>query len=329
MPSGLKADLLKALSEVKKDSTRNLSGKAIQIIAKHVPYFVGGAADLEPSTKTLIKDSPDIQANQFVGRNIRFGVREHAMGSAVNGLAYSRCWFPYGSTFLVFSDYMRPTVRLAALSHLQALFIFTHDSFWVGEDGPTHQPIEHVQSLRLIPNLQLFRPADGVEVAMSYMAALESKSTPSVMIFTRQDLPAVQRSSKCTAEDVLKGGYVATEAASPKVAIVATGSEVWVAQEAAKTLSAQGISTMVVSMPCVELFLKQPAAYRDSVLPKGVRRVVVEAGTTVGWERVVGSEALLLGINHYGASAPGGLLAEKFGLTPATVADKVKQWASA
>ncbi len=323
VPSGLKGELLKSLGEIKKDSTRNLSGKAIQIIAKHVPYFVGGSADLEPSTKTLIKDTTEIQAGKFAGRNIRFGVREHAMGAAVNGLAYQQCWFPFGSTFLVFSDYMRPTIRLAALSHLQSLFIFTHDSFWVGEDGPTHEPIEQVQSLRLIPHVNVYRPADGVEVAMSYMSALENKSTPSVMIFTRQDLPIVARPSSATPEDVLKGGYVVTEAASPDVVLVATGSEVWVAQEAATKLGAKGVKARVVSMPCVELFLKQPAQYRDSVLPKGVRRVSIEAGTTVGWERIAGSDGLLIGIDHYGASAPGGLLAEKFGFTPDQVVGKI------
>jgi len=329
IPSGLKGELLKSLGDVKKDSTRNLSGKAIQVIAKHVPYFIGGSADLEPSTKTYIKDSPDIQANAFSGRNIRFGVREHGMGGAVNGLAYTRSWIPFGATFLVFSDYMRPTVRLAAISHLQSLFIFTHDSFWVGEDGPTHQPIEHIQSLRLIPNTYVYRPADGMEVAMTYMAALESKSAPSVMLFTRQDLPLLERPKGFVPEDILKGAYVVSDAEKPQVVFVATGSEVWVAVESAKQLAQKGIQARVVSMPCVELFLKQPEAYRAALLPKGVKRVLIEAGTTVGWERVVGSDALLLGINHYGASAPGGLLAEKFGFTPPTVIEKVTKWLGA
>jgi len=329
IPSGLKGELLKSSGDVKKDSTRNLSGKAIQVIAKHVPYFIGGSADLEPSTKTYIKDSPDIQANAFSGRNIRFGVREHGMGGAVNGLAYTRSWIPFGATFLVFSDYMRPTVRLAAISHLQSLFIFTHDSFWVGEDGPTHQPIEHIQSLRLIPNTYVYRPADGMEVAMTYMAALESKSAPSVMLFTRQDLPLLERPKGFVPEDILKGAYVVTDAEKPQVVFVATGSEVWVAVESAKQLAQKGIQARVVSMPCVELFLKQPEAYRAALLPKGVKRVLIEAGTTVGWERVVGSDALLLGINHYGASAPGGLLAEKFGFTPPTVIEKVTKWLGA
>jgi len=329
IPSGLKGELLKSLGDVKKDSTRNLSGKAIQVIAKHVPYFIGGSADLEPSTKTYIKDSPDIQANAFSGRNIRFGVREHGMGGAVNGLAYTRSWIPFGATFLVFSDYMRPTVRLAAISHLQSLFIFTHDSFWVGEDGPTHQPIEHIQSLRLIPNTYVYRPADGMEVAMTYMAALESKSAPSVMLFTRQDLPLLERPKGFVPEDILKGAYVVSDAEKPQVVFVATGSEVWVAVESAKQLAQKGILARVVSMPCVVLFLKQPEAYRAALLPKGVKRVLIEAGTTVGWERVVGSDALLLGINHYGASAPGGLLAEKFGFTPPTVIEKVTKWLGA
>jgi transketolase len=329
IPSGLKNDLIKTLGESKKDSTRNLSGKAIQVIAKHIPYFIGGSADLEPSTKTLIKDSPDVQAPAFVGRNLRFGVREHGMGGAVNGLAYTRSWIPYGSTFLVFSDYMRPTVRLAAISHLQSLFIFTHDSFWVGEDGPTHQPIEHIQSLRLIPNTYVYRPADGLEVAMSYMAALETKNAPSVLLFTRQDLPVLERPKNFVPEDVLKGAYVVVEAEKPEVVIVATGSEVWVAVDAAKQLGAKGKSVRVVSMPCAELFLKQSASYQATLIPRSAKRVLIEAGTTVGWERIVGCDALMLGINHFGASAPGGVLAEKFGFTPPVVVEKISQWLNA
>lgn len=326
LPSGLKPELVQSLGEVKKDSTRNLSGKAIQIIAKHVPYFVGGAADLEPSTKTLIKDGGDIQAGNFGARNIRFGVREHGMAAAVNGMAYGRCWIPFGSTFLVFSDYLRPTIRVAALSHLQSLFIFTHDSFWVGEDGPTHQPIEHVQSLRLIPHVHVYRPADGLEVAMSYLSALEHKESPSVLIFTRQDLPQVERPSGFNVDDIAKGAYVVTEESAATVTLVATGSEVWLAQAAAKSLGAKGIKARVVSMPCVELFMKQPESYRNKVLPQSTKRVLLEAGTTLGWERVVGSDALLLGIDHYGASAPGKLLAEKFGFTPDAVTEKISKF---
>lgn len=326
LPAALKEELAAGLSHTKKEATRSLSGKAIQVIAKHIPWFIGGAADLEPSTKTTIKDGGEIQANQFAGKNIRFGVREHAMGAAVNGLAYCKCWAPFSATFLVFSDYMRPSMRLAALSHLQSLFVFTHDSFWVGEDGPTHEPIEHVQSLRLIPNLYVFRPADGVETGMSYYAALSLKDRPSTLIFTRQDLPPLERPSTFKADDVLKGGYVVYEGAGAKTAIVATGSEVWLAVEAAKQLEGQGVSCRVVSLPCVELFLEQPEAYRNTVLPKTMAKVSIEAGVTFGWKDILGSEALTLGIDHYGASAPGEVLAEKFGFSPESVVKKIKAW---
>lgn len=325
IPAALKEDLIKSFKEPKKDSTRNLSGAAIQIIAKHLPGFVGGSADLEPSTKTLIKDSTDIQPNAFSGKNIRFGVREHTMGSIANGLAYDQCWFPYTATFLVFSDYMRPTFRIAALSHLQTLFIFTHDSFWVGEDGPTHEPIEHIQSLRLIPNLLVFRPGDGLEVAMSYLAALQEKKRPSTLLFTRQNLNPYEREASFKPEDILKGGYVVSGSDVKDLVIVGTGSEAAVAAESAKLLAGKGIKARVVSMPCVELFLAQDQSYRDSVIPPAARKVSIEAGTTIGWERIVG-DGLKIGINHYGASAPGELLSEKFGFAPNGVAERIAGW---
>ncbi len=325
VPSALKDALVAAFKDQKKDATRNLSGKAIQVIAKHMPCFVGGAADLEPSTKTLIKDTTDIQAESFKGRNIRFGVREHGMGGIVNGLAYTRSWIPFGSTFLVFSDYLRPSVRLAAISHLQSLFIFTHDSFWVGEDGPTHEPIEHVASLRLIPNLYVYRPADGLEVAYAYYSALSQKNAPSVLIFTRQNLPPIERAAGFNNDDLLKGGYLVSGADAKDVAIVATGSELTLAVEAAKLLKAENVSARVISMPCMELFLKQDQKYREALLPKGMKAVSIEAGVTTGWERIVGS-GLKIGLDHYGASAPGEVIAEKFGFTPAKIKEKIKGW---
>ena len=326
LPAELKESLLAAFKEPKKDATRNLSGKAIQEIAKLVPGFIGGSADLEPSTKTLIKASGDIQAGEFGGKNIRFGVREHAMGAIVNGLAYGQNWFPYSATFLVFSDYMRPTIRLAALSHLQSLFIFTHDSFWVGEDGPTHEPIEQIASLRLIPNLNVFRPADGIEVAMSYYAALESKKTPSVLIFSRQNLPAIERPSSFNADDILNGAYVVTGQDVEDLTLIATGSEVWLAVEAAKLLSQEGKKARVVSMPCLEIFNKKDKTFKDKVIPPSSRRVTIEAGVTTGWQMIAGDSGLKIGIDHFGASAPGELLAEKFGFTPIQVKDKIKAW---
>ncbi len=297
------------------------------MIAKHVPAFIGGSADLEPSTKTLIKDSPDIQRDNFTGKNIRFGVREHGMGGTANGLAYTKSWIPYTATFLVFSDYMRPTLRLAALSHIQSLFIFTHDSFWVGEDGPTHEPIEHVASLRLIPNLYVWRPADGVEVAMTYWAALNKKDRPSTLIFTRQNLPPLERPPGITPDDVLRGGYIVYGVDNKDVVIVATGSEVATSVEAAKLLEKEsGMRCRVVSMPCLEAFMEQSLEYRKSVIPLSSKKVSVEAGVTMGWEQIVGSDGLTIGINHYGASAPGELLAEKFGFTPQAVKARIQAW---
>ena len=324
LPAGLKDDLLGAFKEQKSDATRNLSGKAIQVIAKHLPGFVGGSADLDPSTKTAIKDGGNVGAGSFAGKNIHFGVREHAMGSMANGLAYTRSWIPYTATFLVFSDYMRPAMRVGAISHLQALYIFTHDSFWVGEDGPTHEPIEHVMSLRLIPNMYVFRPADGIEVAMSYYAALERKDGPSSLIFSRQGLPVLERPAGWSADDVLKGGYVLKDSTNPQIQIVATGSEVGISVAAAAALETAGIATRVISMPCVELFNVQDEAYRDAVLPSNVKTVVVEAGTTIGWGSLLDRRVDTIGIDHYGASAPGNVLAEKFGFTAETVEAKIK-----
>ncbi len=324
----LKDELLAALKDGKKDATRNLSGKAIQIIAKHLPHFVGGSADLDPSTKTAIQGGGDVEKGHYGNRNLRFGVREHAMGSMVNGLAYTQSWIPYSATFLVFSDYMRPVMRVAAISHLQSLYIFTHDSFWVGEDGPTHEPIEHVMSLRLIPGMNVYRPADGVEVAMCYYSALERKKGPSTLIFTRQNLPALERPATFTPDDVLKGAYIVHEPTNPKAVVVATGSEVGTAVEAAKALGSEGHAVRVVSMPCAELYKAQDAAFKAKLLPDGMPVVVVEAGTTVGWTSIIGKDALVLGIDHYGASAPGELLCEKFGFSTAAVKAKIGAYIS-
>ena len=322
----LKDELLAAFKEPKKDATRNLSGKAIQIISKHVPSFIGGSADLDPSTKTAVSGGGDLEHDNFKGLNLRFGVREHAMGSAANGLAYTQAWIPYTATFLVFSDYMRPAMRVGAISHLQALYIFTHDSFWVGEDGPTHEPIEHTMSIRLIPNMHVFRPADGVEVAMSYWAALNRKNGPSTLLFSRQNLPALTRPASFSPDDVLKGAYALNDVAQPKLVIVATGSEVGAAVEAAAALEAEGTPTRVVSMPCVELYKVQSATFKEALLPKNVPTVVVEAGTTIGWSNLLGRDLLAIGIDHYGASAPGEVLCEKFGFTAKAVKEKISAW---
>jgi len=326
LDSKLKDELLAALKEPKKDATRNLSGKAIQIISKHVPSFIGGSADLDPSTKTAVSGGGDVEHENYGGLNIRWGVREAAMGSASNGLAYTQAWIPYTATFLVFSDYMRPAMRVGAISHLQALYIFTHDSFWVGEDGPTHEPIEHTMSLRIIPNMHVFRPADGVEVAMSYYAALNRKNGPASLLFSRQNLVPLTRPASFSPDDVLKGAYALNEVAQPKVIIVATGSEVGAAVEAAQALEAEGTPTRVVSMPCVELFKAQSDVFKAALLPKGVPTVVVEAGTTIGWSNLLGRDLLAIGIDHYGASAPGEVLCEKFGFTGKAVKEKIQGW---
>ena len=322
VPSELQDELLAVFADKKKDATRNLSHAALQVIAKHVPAFIGGSADLEPSTKTLIKNESDVQAPEYLGKNIRFGVREHAMGAACNGLAYTGHWIPYSATFLVFSDYLRPVMRLAALSHLQSLFIFTHDSFWVGEDGPTHQPIEHTQSLRLIPNLNVFRPADGEEVALCYMAALHAKDRPSAFILTRQGVPHLEKEGDV--KDVLKGAYCVQGAANNDVVLLATGSEVALAVEAASLLANDGVSVKVVSMPCVELFLEQDASYQRALLPESATVISIECGVTSGWERFTGSKGLCIGRDAYGASGPGAELAEKFGFTGSQIAKRVK-----
>lgn len=323
----LKSDLIAAFKDAKKDATRNYSGKAIQVIAKHVPGFIGGSADLDPSTKTAISGGGAVQKDNYSGKNLHFGVREHAMGSIVNGLASTGMWIPYSATFLVFSDYMRPVMRLASLSHLQSLFIFTHDSFWVGEDGPTHEPIEHVMSMRLIPKLHVLRPADGLEVAMCYYAALTRKDGPSTLVFTRQNVTPLERPAGFKPEDILRGAYTVLDTANPKAVLVATGSEVGAAVEAAKKLEGEGKPLRVVSMPCAERYAEQDAAYKESVLPGELPRITFEAGRTIGWESIVGGSVLTLGIDHYGASAPGELLAEKFGFTAEKLRERIlKGW---
>jgi transketolase len=246
------------------------------------------------------------------------------MGAVVNGMGLYGCFIPYGATFLVFSDYCRPTIRLSALMNLQTLYIFTHDSFFVGEDGPTHQPIEHVASLRLIPNVQVIRPADGVETAMMWVSALQHTTGPTAFILTRQKLPVIVRAADFKAADVLKGGYVIVAPAAADVVIMASGSEVHVAVEAAATLAATGIQVRIVSVPCMEQFMAQPQSYRDAVLPAGVPRVAFEAGRGESWGRLIGCDGLFIGIEHFGASAPDKVLAEQFGFTAPQVAETIK-----
>ena len=322
LPANLAEELIAAVAG-KDGATRALSGAVLQKAAALIPAIAGGSADLAPSNNSDIKGSPSVQADAFGGRNLHFGIREHAMGAVVNGMALYGCFIPYGATFLVFSDYCRPSVRLSALMGLKAIYIFTHDSFFVGEDGPTHQPIEHVASLRLIPGLQVYRPADGLETALAWTAALQYDG-PTALILTRQKLPVIARPADCGTADVLKGGYlVAAPEGTADVVIMASGSEVHVAVEAAAMLATSGIKSRIVSVPSLETLQAQPQAYRDALLPAGVPRVAFEAGRGESWGRLIGCDGLFIGIDHFGASAPDKVLAEKFGFTAPQVAERI------
>lgn len=323
LPMNLADELLSVVAG-KDGATRALSGSVLQRVAALIPSLVGGSADLAPSNNSDIKGSPAVQAGSFAGRNLHFGIREHAMGAVINGMALYGCFIPYGATFLVFSDYCRPSVRLSALMNLQSIYIFTHDSFFVGEDGPTHQPIEHVASLRLIPGLQVIRPADGVETALAWQAALQY-SGPTALILTRQKLPVITRPASFAPADVLKGGYIVSSPGDKvDVVIMASGSEVHVAVEAAEIMSSGGIKSRIVSIPCLETFMAQSAAYRDELLPAGVPRVAFEAGRGESWGRLIGYDGLFIGIEHFGASAPDKVLAKQFGFTAPQVAERIR-----
>lgn len=301
-------------------ATRAASGKVFDQIASKLPGFIGGAADLVASTKTKISFSGYFSKEDRAGRNIAFGIREHAMGTITNGLAIHGGLRPYGSTFFVFSDYMRPAVRLGALMETPAIWVWTHDSIFLGEDGPTHQPVEHLASLRAMPNLWVVRPADATETVEAWELALNRTDGPTALILTRQGVPTLQRPRG----GVAKGGYVLRDGTD--VVIVATGSEVHVALDAAALLESRELSARVVSLPCWEAFFEQPAAYRTSVLGDGIPRVSVEAGATFGWERIIGGDGLSIGIDRFGASAPAEVLADEFGFTPASVAKRVAEW---
>jgi transketolase len=311
-----------------KDSlaTRSAGAEVMASISPYTPTMVGGAADLVESTKTTFDGAGTFSKN-FAGRNVPFGVREHGMGSFVNGLAvHGGIVKPYGSTFLVFSDYMRPAVRLSALMSLPVLWVWTHDSVGLGEDGPTHQPVEHYAALRAIPNLWVFRPADANETAIAWKAAMERENGPVALLLTRQNVPVLDPDQVAGAS---RGGYAVWEAEGangrPDLILLATGSEVWVTIDAAKQLEGEGVAARVVSLPCWELFEEQPVEYRDSVLPPDVdARMSVEAGVSLGWERWVGEHGSSLSIERFGASAPGATVLEKFGYTPENIASRAQ-----
>jgi transketolase len=316
-------------------ATRNASQDVIQALAGPVPELFGGSADLSESNLTDVKaNGHDHFDAAHAGRNLRFGVREHAMGGIVNGIAYHGGFLPYGATFLTFSDYMRGAVRLAALSELHVTYVWTHDSVGLGEDGPTHQPVEHYAALRAIPNLWFVRPGDANETAAAWALAVErpalpgASSGPVALALTRQKLPTLPGTDTLAREGVRRGGYVLREAAAgaPALILVATGSELHLAVGAADALEAEGIPTRVVSLPCWERFEAQDQAYRESVLPPSVRRrVTVEAGVSMGWERYAGDEGAIIGIDHFGASAPAGAIFAAFGFTVERVADVARR----
>ncbi len=309
-------------------ATRSSSGKALQALAAAVPNLIGGSADLTGSNKTYIDASGDLSREDYAQRNLRYGVREHGMGSLMNGMALHGALIPYGGTFLVFSDYCRPAIRLSALMKLKVGWVMTHDSVFLGEDGPTHQPVEHVAALRAIPNLQVIRPAEATETCMAWRLALEYQG-PSVLCLTRQDLPTFDRSALAPAEGALKGGYTLWEqGGAPELILMATGSEVELALEVGRTLASEdGLAVRVVSLPCWEAFDRQGEAYREAVLPPSCgARVSIEAGVTYGWERYTGDLGLRIGIDRFGASAPDTDLAELFGLTPKQVLSRVREY---
>lgn len=328
VPDDLTDKLLAAAAELDADATRGYGGKLMNVAAKYVPSLVGGSADLEPSTKTLLKDTTSVSAADFSGRNIHFGVREHGMGGIVNGLAYGGYFIPYGATFMVFSDYMRGSVRLSALSELQAIWIWTHDSIFVGEDGPTHEPVEHLAALRAIPHLSVIRPADAAETAVAWASALQNRHTPTALILSRQKAVSLDYSSGIEdAKGAARGAYILQEAkgGKPKAIVIASGTEVRPAQDAVKSLGDDSIR--VVSMPSWDLFEKQDAAYKESVLPADVKkRIVVEAASSFGWERYAGTEGLMITVDRFGASAPMKVLQEQFGFTPEKIAARIRQY---
>ena len=326
LPQGWDKDIPTFPADAKGLATRESNNKVLNAVAKNVPWLIGGAADLSPSTKTLIKDAGSFERNDYAGRNFHFGIREHAMGAIVNGMTASLIR-AYGATFFIFSDYMRPTIRLAALMDLPSIFIYTHDSIGLGEDGPTHQPIEQLMSLRAMPRLLVFRPGDANEVSETWRYIMQLKHEPVVIALTRQAIPTFDRTKYGAASGVAKGAYVlADSTGTPDVILIGTGSEVQLCIGAYEKLTAEGVKARVVSMPCWELFEKQPAEYQASeVLPPAVRaRVAVEAGSTFGWTEFVGDDGEVVGHDDFGASAPIKDLMTHFGFTVDNVVAKAR-----
>lgn len=320
-----RSDLEAVFNDIEAISTREAGGEVLQKLSMQLPQLVGGSADLGPSNKTVMKTCGYYSKDDRTGRNIHFGVREHAMGKALNGIALHGGFIPFGGTFLVFADFMRPAVRMAALMGLRSIFVFTHDSIAVGEDGPTHQPVEHAMSLRVIPNLCVIRPADALETAMAWQTACLNQHKPTALLLSRQKLPVLHKYAAVIHDNAGKGAYVLDAGkGEAKAVIIATGSEVHLALEAQAKLAEEGICVSVVSMPSWDMFEMQSEEYKKSVLPEGLPKVAVEAGVTLGWSRYTGSEDNVVGINKFGASAPGGTVMKEYGFTAENVAAKVK-----
>lgn len=328
LPEGWDKDLPVYSPEDKPLSTRVASGNALNGLAKNVPHLVGGSADLESSTMTHLKGLPVYKAGQYDGRNIYFGVREFGMAAAMNGISLHGGLKVYGGTFFVFTDYLRPAVRLAALMKQPVVYVLTHDSIAVGEDGPTHEPIEQLASIRAMPGLTVIRPADGNETSAAWAYAVQNNANPVALVLTRQNVPILAGTAEKAREGVAKGGYVLSEAANgnPQGILIATGSEVQLAVAAQKALAEQGVHVRVVSLPSWDLFDKQPQEYKDSVLPKSVKaRLAIEMASPFGWERYVGDGGAILGISTFGASAPGDRVIKEFGFTVDNVIAQFKK----
>ena len=321
LPAGWQQAMPQFTPENGNIASRNASGIVLNALAAKIPELIGGSADLAGSTLTMIKGVAPFAPASPAGRNMHFGVREHGMGSIMNGMALHGGVIPYGGTFLVFADYMRPAIRLAALMHQQVIYVFTHDSIGLGEDGPTHQPVEQLTSLRCIPNLTIIRPADAAETAEAWRIALLHKTGPVALVLTRQKLPLIDRSKYGAVASTSRGGYVLADASSgaPEVVIMASGSEVAIAMEAHSALVAEGVRARLVSMPSHELFLSQSAEYQASVLPSGAKRVAVEAAHPMSWQRFVGLDGAIIGIETFGASAPFQRLYQEYGITAEAV----------
>jgi transketolase len=308
-------------------ATRAASGKVLNAIAEELPALMGGSADLAPSNKTWINGSPDFQPDTPEGRNMHYGVRDHGMGAIVNGMSLYPGVIPYGGTFLVFSDYMRGAIRISALSHMHSIWVFTHDSIGLGEDGPTHQPVEHLAALRAMPNLNVIRPADANEVAVAWKLAVQRNNGPTALVFSRQGVPTISRETYAPAAGLEKGAYVLADLGeeSPQVILIGTGTEVDLIVKAGEKLAEEGVSVRLVSFPSWELFEAQSDEYKNSVLlPEVTARLSVEAGVSQGWERWVGADGKILSVDKYGASAPYKTIYEHYGLTVDAVVQAAK-----